>query len=522
MKRIISIGMMAFVTLMSTAQTKPASVFLTAGQSNADGRVYVDELPTYLRNGYQYLNYANVTSECNGRFSSRTFEAGTRYAFCDITNYFIEKALQQPFYAVKCTYGGTAIAIGATADKLPVWYAGEPWISENNAYRGDITTGKSLTKSLTEGFAQLVDVTLSKLEQGYDVKAIMWHQGESDRNAANAYYENFKTMIAYMRNAIYEKTGDEADKTLPFIFGTICRNSTQYNAGIEKAQLQVAKDVENVYYIDMSDVTLRSDNLHFDAASTEYLGKMMYNKLVELSLVDGEQVEAVKPTNGGIGDIDVEAERLWDFTKEWSTASMDSIKADATHWVPLKSWGYRLSTAMPKMQELQTATGYVFPETAGLYFSSGSGNRACINPGYNIGLYADNISLTIPQVKPGQYITITTISANGKTDRGITVDAIDEAYLDCIQGGNKSIYKTTNVWWVRDTYTQPVDATFHSEGGGIFIYDIKITDQSPVAAVPTIINEPIQKDFFYNLMGQRLQSSYKGIVIKEGKKYVMQ
>ena len=68
MKRIISIGMMAFVTLMSTAQTKPASVFLTAGQSNADGRVYVDELPTYLRNGYQYLNYANVTSECNGRF----------------------------------------------------------------------------------------------------------------------------------------------------------------------------------------------------------------------------------------------------------------------------------------------------------------------------------------------------------------------------------------------------------------------------------------------------------------------
>ena len=272
----------------------------------------------------------------------------------------------------------------------------------------------------------------------------------------------------------------------------------------------------------MSDVTLRSDNLHFDAASTEYLGKMMYNKLVELSLVDGEQVEAVKPTNGGIGDIDVEAERLWDFTKEWSVASVDSLKADATHWVPLKSWGYRLSTAMPKMQELQTATGYVFPETAGLYFSSGSGNRACINPGYNIGLYADNISLTIPQVKPGQYITITTISANGQTERGLTVDAIDEAYLDCIQGGNKSIYKTTNVWWVRDTYTQPVDATFHSEGGGIFIYDIKVTDQSPVAAVPTIINEPIQKDFCFNLMGQRLQSPYKGIVIKEGKKYVMQ
>ena len=73
-------------------------------------------------------------------------------------------------------------------------------------------------------------------------------------------------MIAYMRQAIYEKTGDEADKTLPFIFGTICHNSTQYNATVEKAQLQVAQDVEGVYYIDMSDVIC--DDLDCDIAGS--------------------------------------------------------------------------------------------------------------------------------------------------------------------------------------------------------------------------------------------------------------
>ena len=51
--------------------------------------------------------------------------------------------------------------------------------------------------------------------------------------------------------------------------------------------------------------------------------------------------------------------------------------------------------------------------------------------------------------------------------------------------------------------------------------DIKVTDQSPVAAIPTIIHEPIQKNLCFNLMGQRLQYPHKGIVIKDGKKFVM-
>lgn len=300
-KLTLSILISAFI--LSEAQIgntvsaqKLSNVFLYAGQSNADGRVYNSELPSYLKSGYEYLHFTNVTSSSDGKFGNRTFEnRKERWAFCDVTNYFIEQALKTDFYAIKCTYGGTAIDTAATYAHLPVWCADASWISRNNAYRGNIDEGKSLTKSLTEGFADCTDVTLSKLNQGYDVKAIMWHQGESDRSKAGNYYKNFKDMINYMRNAVYQITGKDEDKSLPFIFGTISHNSKQYSKAVEEAQKQVAEELANVYYIDMSDAGLRSDALHFDSAWTEYLGKKMYNMLVNKNIIKGEEIEVEKP-----------------------------------------------------------------------------------------------------------------------------------------------------------------------------------------------------------------------------------
>ena len=41
--------------------------------------------------------------------------------------------------------------------------------------------------------------------------------------------------------------------------------------------------------------------MHFDSAWTEYLGKKMYNKLVELKLADGAPVEVEKPCGSVAG-----------------------------------------------------------------------------------------------------------------------------------------------------------------------------------------------------------------------------
>ena len=538
MKRLLSIFSLLWLAagLSVQAQTAKVPVFLYAGQSNADGREFVQNLPDYMKVGtapyapYQHLRYASICGTPSAKtFGTRTFEPGTRYAFCDVTNYWIDQAATQVFYAVKCTYGGTAIAPGVTAEKLPVWYADATWMQTHYAYKGDDLTqeayknNNSLTKNLTEGFASLVDGTLAAIDAGYDVKAILWHQGESDRNASADYYVNFKTMIAYMRQAIYEKTGDEADKTLPFIFGTICHNSTQYNATVEKAQLQVAQDVEGVYYIDMSDVTLRSDNLHFDGPATEYLGKKMYNQLVELGLVDGEPVEAVKPHPDSNTDIEVEAERQWDFTHPWSSESVAQLEADAA-WVALKSWGYRYNGSWTTPTEMQTSAGYKFPETEGLFFRANT-NRVTIDPGKNIGLYSTGIYLIIPKVKPGQYVTIEAVTANASKERGITCDTMCEQYLDCIQGGTAGYSRQKNVWWYRDTYTEPQDMVFCAVGGGIFIYKVMVSDASPIAV--NAIGTPSIPSFghstnCYTLTGMQVGNPTKpGLYLCHGKKILV-
>jgi len=301
MKRIYSFLLLLLLTIGASAQKK--SVFIYAGQSNADGREHTVNLPDYLKNGgslpsspYLHLKYVNVTGNPSASaFGTRTFNSGERYAFCDIVNYWIDQAESQDFYAIKCALGGTAISPEVTEARLPVWYADAEWLKTHQAYKGDDITqeafanNNSLTKNLTEGFASLVDGTLAAIDGGYDVKAILWHQGEGDRKASASYYDNFKTMIAYMRQAIYEKTGDEADLSLPFIFGTQCHRSRQYNATVEAAQKRVAAEDPNCYVIDMKDATLLSDKLHFDRQATEYLGTTMYNLLVDLKLVDGKK-----------------------------------------------------------------------------------------------------------------------------------------------------------------------------------------------------------------------------------------
>jgi len=524
--------------MMTANAEKKAPVVIYAGQSNADGREYVQNMPEYMKvgtspyNPYTNLRYVSVCGNPTATtFGERTLAVGTRFAFCDVTNYWIDQALDYDFYAIKCAYGGTAIAPGVTAEKLPIWYADAEWMKTHYAYKGDDITQaayanyNSLTKDVTEGFASLVDGTLAALENGYDVKAIMWHQGESDRNASDSYYENFKTMIGYMRQAIYDKTGDEEDLTLPFIFGTVSHSSTQYNADVEKAQLQVAKDVANVYYINMSEAGLRSDNLHFDGEWTEYLGKMMYNKLVELELIDAEAIEVKKPEKEENTDIDVEAEREWDFTKEWSSESVAQLEADEK-WAALKLWGYRYSGSWSTATELQTSGGYKFPETEGLFFRANS-NRATIDPGKNIGLYASGIYLIIPKVKPGQYITIESVTAKSTVERGVTYDTMCGEYLDCIQGGVASYNREKNVWWFRDTYTEPQDMTFCAVGGGVFIYKIMVSDASPIVVngVQYVVSDSdsVNKDsVYYTLSGIPVSEPIKGrIYVKDGKKVMI-
>ena len=492
MKKLLTLLFSLMLVMTASAEKRP--VFIYAGQSNADGREYVQNLPNYMKVGsspyspYTHLKWASICGNPTKKaFDTRKMATGERYAFCDVTNYWIDQAVTEDFYAIKCAYGGTAIAPGVTVEKLPIWYADATWMQTHNAYSGqDITqeaykNNNSLTKNLTEGVASLIDGTLAALDAGYDVKAIMWHQGESDRNAAGSYYTNFKTMIQYMRNAIYQKTGDPADLTLPFIFGTVCRRSTQYSTGVEEAQKQVARDLENVYVIDMKNATLLSDNLHFDKQATEFLGKKMYNKLVELGLVNGDAVEVEEfPVKESVMDnveVPTPDNRSWDFTSSaWSQATKDALSAEValtsgSLWNWNNGYGYRRGNSVEE-EQLHTSGGYVFPETEGLYFTSAVYNRIATK--FN-GLYfvSGDPTIFIPKMTAGQLIYVTARASSTVTLRpGIDMDD----YVEVVGSGEVGTSSTVVTFRVKYNVTLPTHIGIKSSGA---VYIDKIQVKTP-------------------------------------------
>lgn len=284
---------MAFMP--SEARKKqPATVIITAGQSNTDGRVMNSELPKYIqKKRYKHCYWCYGTGgKCQtgelGEFQLFWPQLGMknkpdRWAYDAVTYYRMDKALKSDFYVIKWSIGGTAIDPGcerSTSKKY--WSADSAWLSRN---KSTLHKGKSLIKSLTEEIGACIDKKLSLLPEGYDIKAMLWHQGESDMKAGERYYDNLKAVVAYVRRYLAEKTGEKRYLQLPFICGTVSRANKCYNKDVEDAMYRLASEDSNFHVIDMSQGELQSDQLHFTAQSAEYLGNAMFDKLVSIKAV---------------------------------------------------------------------------------------------------------------------------------------------------------------------------------------------------------------------------------------------
>ncbi len=119
------------------------------------------------------------------------------------------------------------------------------------------------------------------MEEGYQIDAFLWHQGESDQRKGKDYYDNLKAVVTYVRTHLSQKTGKDYSK-LPFIFGTVARSNKSYSSEVEAGMRRLAEEDSNAYLIDMSDAELLNDRLHFNKKSAEHLGREMYKRLAEI------------------------------------------------------------------------------------------------------------------------------------------------------------------------------------------------------------------------------------------------
>lgn len=264
---------------------KSVPVILTAGQSNADGRVPLTDLPAQLTWQYCQWSYGSGDFEsATGQFSLFSPRVAKpkieqSWGFDAVVYYQLERLWQRPFYVIKHTDGGTAIDPRCKSSTHGLFW------SADTAFLNHTTSASHGGKSLLKAFCQQIDDCLPHLPRHFDIKCLLWHQGESDQKAAEHYYDNLKAVIAHVRQHLYAKTGKKKYLRLPVVCGTFAKSSRQRSQQVVDALHRLSQEDKNFYVVEAEDLTLLSDRLHFDARGASLLGERYYQKMREKKIV---------------------------------------------------------------------------------------------------------------------------------------------------------------------------------------------------------------------------------------------
>ena len=139
----------------------------------------------------------------------------------------------------------------------------------------------------TDLYENAVDRCRRALESGGELKAILWHQGESDAKkpeSVAAYADRLVRMVQSLRK-------DLNAGNVPFLVGELAGPKAGRRAGYDwdgisaATHAAVARLPESAV-VSSEGLTLRSDGLHFDTASLRALGERYAKKSIEM---DGEK-----------------------------------------------------------------------------------------------------------------------------------------------------------------------------------------------------------------------------------------
>lgn len=269
-----------FCCLNGWAQNKKVPVILAAGQSNADGRVPLSELPEELKE-YKYCQWSYGSGDfetATGAFSPYSPRVAKpkiehSWGFDAVVYKRLEQLWQRPFYVIKHTDGGTAIDPSCKRSTHGLYWSADP------AFLDSTASASHGGKSLLKAFERQIDDCLPNLPKNYDIKCLIWHQGESDQQAAERYYDNLKAVIQHIRLHLVEVTGKKKYHKLPVICGTFSKDSRQGSPIVIEALYRLTREDKNFYVVDASDLPLLRDRLHFDAQGAQTLGQRVYEEI---------------------------------------------------------------------------------------------------------------------------------------------------------------------------------------------------------------------------------------------------
>lgn len=108
--------------------------------------------------------------------------------------------------------------------------------------------------------------------QSGELKAVLWHQGESDSNeeAAPIYKAKLIALIERLR-------GDLNAPEVPFLIGQLGQFDEQpwdeWRSLVNEAHIEVAEELEEVYFVPSTGLNHKGDMIHFSAEAEREFGK---------------------------------------------------------------------------------------------------------------------------------------------------------------------------------------------------------------------------------------------------------
>lgn len=235
-------------------------IVLLAGQSNADGRALVSELPATLQSPQDDVDLYHATQGTGGTLTT------LRPGLSETSQSGPEILLGRRLADLHASEAGTRVAIlkyanGGT-DLKTQWKAG-----------GTATTSGDGPEYVT--FQQTVTSGLAALAAAYplatlDLQSMVWMQGESDAvaSSSNLYQANLTSFIADVR-ATY-------GASLPFVIARLSSLQTALDAGhlnaVRAAQDAVAAADPRTAVFSTDSFGIKADNLHFTGGGQQAMG----------------------------------------------------------------------------------------------------------------------------------------------------------------------------------------------------------------------------------------------------------
>lgn len=219
-------------------------LFILAGQSNMAGRGFVQPQDTIASTQVLTLNAANEW--VYAKEPLHYYEPGRTGLDCGLS---FGKELAS-LYGKKITIGLIPCAIGGSSI--------EQWLGDST-YRN------------VPLYSNLLKKARSAAAYG-TIKGILWHQGETNANAAN--YKNYKEKL----ERFFTRLRNDLDTpALPVYAGQLAlflsRVTNPFADSVNKDLHALSAGMKNMFVINTADLTPKTDSIHFDSRSQRIMGK---------------------------------------------------------------------------------------------------------------------------------------------------------------------------------------------------------------------------------------------------------